>query len=93
MKRVNVESGINIIINDNGRIPNKGFEVVKGRTFRDCKGATRLFKALLQDYRTVYMYDTRWGFKVEFKTYVNNLHEAIALRCEVEEKLEELEND
>lgn len=92
MKRINVESGVNIIINDNGRIPPKGFEVVKVRTPYSFKQAIRLFKALHSQYECVYMYQVATGYRVEFKTYATTLHEAVALRNEVEGLLEELEH-
>lgn len=93
MKRINVESGINIIINDSGNVPKKGFEVNKARTPYNFSDAIKLFKVLHSKYPTVYMYKVATGYRVEFKAYVSNYGEAIALRNEVEAVLEVYEND
>lgn len=93
MKRTAIEPCINIIINDNGKIPPKSFEVVKIRTIQRFNDAVRLFKALLLQYPCVYMYRNRWGYRVEFRTYVTSLQEAIQLRDEVEGLLGVLESE
>lgn len=93
MKRINVESGINIIINDSNRIPAKGFEVVKVRTFQTLGEGMKLFKILFSKYPSVYMYKTKAGYMVEFKTYVETFDKAQALKEEIEGIIEVFENE
>lgn len=93
MKRINVESGINITISDKGKIPNKCFEVVRVRTKPKFKDAICLFKYLRDFYKCVYIYEVKAGFMVEFKTYTDNLITAREIKAEVEAKLEVFENE
>lgn len=87
MKRVNVESGINIIITKKGTVPRKCFEVVRARTLQGFSEAINLFKHLYRGYKGVYIYETRVGFRVECKNYREALPEAVDLRNELDEVL------
>lgn len=91
-RRIYVEQGIYIIVN-NGKISGKCFEVAKRRKFHRLPDAIRLFKILYNNWSTVYMYDTKEGYMVEFKGYTDDMEEAIALRNKVEAILEVLENE
>lgn len=89
--RIYVEQGIYIIMNK-GRIPKNCFEVAKRRKFHKLPDAIRLFKTLYNNWNTVYMYDTKEGYMVEFKSYTDNYEDAVALRNQVEAVLEVLED-
>lgn len=43
MKRVSIEQGVYIKINDNGKLSPKPFEIKKGRTFSKLGDAVKLF--------------------------------------------------
>lgn len=91
-RRIYVDQGIYIIMN-NGKIPRRCFEVAKRRKFHKINDAVKLFKALYDNWKTVYMYNTKEGFMVEFKAYTDNLEEAVALRNQVESILGVLEDE
>lgn len=93
MKRVYVESGIYLRINDNGKVSDNCFEIVKVRTIFNFKDAIKLFKILHSHFPTVYMYKGSNGYRVEYKSYCNNLDEAEATKEKVESVLEVWEND
>lgn len=93
MKRVHVESGIYIRVADSGRVSGNCFEVVKARTVPRFKDAIKLFKQLHSKWQTVYMYQTMWGFRVEFKGYTSNLEDARILKEQVEEIIGGWENE
>lgn len=93
MKRVYVEEGIYLRINNKGNIDNKCFEVVKVRTKFDFNLAVKLFKKLHESFKQVYLYKGSNGYRVEYKSYHSNLYEAQAVKQMVEEVLEEFEND
>ncbi|MDK0636865.1 hypothetical protein P5F55_13770 [Clostridium perfringens] len=93
MLRVYVQEGIYIIINNQGKVSNKCFEVVKVRTKLDFKVAIKLFKKLHSIFPSVYMYKVSNGYRVEYKSYFNNLPEALEEKNKVERVLEEFEND
>lgn len=91
-KRIYVEQGIYIIVN-NGKIPKNCFEVAKRRKFHRLPEAIRLFKVLYNNWNTVYMYDTKEGYMVEFKAYTDDMKEAVELRNKVEYLIGVLENE
>lgn len=91
-KRIYVEQGIYIILN-NGKVPKKSFEVAKRRKFHRLPDAIRMFKVLYNNWNTVYMYDTKEGYMVEFKAYTESLDEAVELRNQVEYLIGVLESE
>lgn len=91
-RRIYVEQGIYIIVN-NGKIPKNCFEVAKRRKFHRLPDAIRLFKVLYNNWNTVYMYDTKEGYMVEFKAYTDDMEEAVALRNKVEDLIGVLESE
>ena len=93
MKRIYVQEGIYVIINNSGNIPKKCFEVAKRRTFPTLPKAIKLFKVLHKKHDSVYMYHTKAGFMVEFKTYAESLGEAQDIKNDVEATLGVFEDD
>ena len=93
MKRVCVEQGIYLRINDNGKVSNNCFEIVKVRTIWQFKEAIQLFKKLHSLFPTVYMYKGSNGYRVEYKSYTDNLNDAQKVKAEVEAVLEVWEDD
>lgn len=93
MKRLYVQEGIYVIINNSGNIPKKCFEVAKRRTFPTLPKAMKLFKLLHRKYDSVYMYHTKAGFMVEFKTYDESLVIAQDTKNDIEATLRVFEDD
>ncbi|HBI7084866.1 TPA: hypothetical protein K8M77_000337 [Clostridium perfringens] len=93
MKRIYVQEGIYIVVNNSGTVPKKCFEVAKRRTFPTLPSAIKLFKFLHRKYDSVYMYHTKAGFMVEFKTYAESLGIAQDIKNDIEATLEVFEND
>lgn len=93
MKRVSIEQGVYIKINDNGKLSPKPFEIKKGRTFSKLGDAVKLFKALYSHWNTVYLYEAKTGYYVEFKAYSNSYEEAVSIRNQVEAVLGVIENE
>lgn len=93
MKRVYVEKGIFIRVGDSGKIPPKCFEVSVKTTFKSLPDALSLFKAIFKEWDSVYMYDTKSGYLVEFKIYTENLQDAIEKRNKVNGIVEVWKNE
>lgn len=93
MKRIYVQEGIYVIINNSGNIPKKCFEVAKRRTFPTLPKAMKLFKFLHKKFDSVYMYHTKAGFMVEFKTYAESLVIAQDIKNDIEGALGVFEDD
>lgn len=91
MKRVYVDEGIYIIINKNGKVSSKCFEVAKRRKYRKLGEAMKLFKLLYSRWESVYLYQTNGYFMVEFKSYVEDIETALLIKNQVENILEEFE--
>ena len=83
MKRIYLEKNIFLVINASGKPCKNCFEVTVKTTFRKLSKSLSLFKRLYDNWDTVYMCETKQGFLVEFKTYVDNLQEAQRIRNDV----------
>lgn len=88
MKRIYVEKGIFIRVNDSGKLSPRCFEATVKTTFKNLPDATSLFKAIHREWDSVYMYDTKKGYLVEFKVCTDNLHDAIDKRNKVNDIVE-----
>lgn len=93
MKRIYVDKGIFLKVNDSGKVCKNCFEVSVKTTFKKLSFATDLFKKLYDNWNTVYLCETKNGFLVEFKTYTENMNEAVMIRNQVNSVVEVWKNE